>query len=117
MKPATTAIAAYGETWHVPRGFGAEYRRCVAWRKGVDPARRDREVSDLLGLVGYEVSPETVGGWSNRERVDAEVWAAREHLTASDVPLPRCPRPDWLPEPWMGPEGSATPLRADREAA
>lgn len=52
---------------------------------------------DLLGLV-MEHPPEiaTIGAWTEKQRLAAELWAGREHLVASDNPLPRIPKPDFL---------------------
>ena len=95
-----------------PRGFGAAYRRTAQ-----EPAS-DQALSSLLGLVGYDARPESLGAWSVVRRVQAEVYAAYTHLRASDNSVPAHPRPEWLPEPWQGPrqgegvfEGpSGTPL-------
>jgi hypothetical protein len=83
-----------------PRGFGAAYRRAAA-----DPERPE-VLSDLLALVGYSVSPETIAGWPEVKRCQAEVHAVNVHLRASDNILQAHPRPSWMPEPWQGsPEG------------
>lgn len=81
-----------------PRGFKTAYER--ASRKPASP----RVLADILSLVGFDVEPEVVEGWPLEKRVEAEVWACREHAVASDNPLRRHPRPEWLPEPWQGPD-------------
>lgn len=97
----TTRILVEGEAWDVPRGFGAMYKRCVAgWGNG----RNASALSDLLSAVGFQATPTAVLGWPLRKRVDAEVWAISTHLSASDNPVMVPPRPDWMGEPWKGPE-------------
>lgn len=81
-----------------PVGFAATYRRVRR-----DPAT-PKELSDLLALVGYWVTAEAVEKWPMDKRVEAEVYAVNAHLRASDNILRRCPKPDWMPEPWQGPE-------------
>lgn len=51
-------------------------------------------VSDILGLAGYDVSPEILATWSNHKVKRAEKWAALSHLRASDnddIKLPKFP--------------------------
>lgn len=87
-----------------PVGFARAYRR-VRQR----PAAPD-ELSNLLALVGYDAPPDVVARWPLDRRVEAEVYAVNAHLRASDNVLRRCPRPEWLPEPWLGPEDGSDPL-------
>jgi len=94
---------AAGAWWVVPRGFGSHYARCAR-----DPAPLS-VLCDLLGLVGYDASTAYVGRLSLRERVELEVYATREHASASDNPVQRHPRPSHLPPPWRG-----HALRTDR---
>jgi hypothetical protein len=100
----TTKIRVQDETWQVPRGFGITYRRLA---KNFVIAGTDKcitEVIDLLALVGYEATYAQVAGWNLRRRVEAVIYAGTEHARASDNPMPRHPRPDWLPaRPWQGP--------------
>lgn len=107
MKKRTTKIRVLGETWHVPRGFGAVYRRVL--RAHLDliaagaPGPLISEVIDLLALVGYQATPEQVAAWDLRRRVEAVVYASNEYARASDNPLQVYPRPFWLlPRPWQG---------------
>jgi len=105
----TTKIRVLDEIWHVPRGFGAAYRRVLrdhfARLSAGEPGKLISEVIDLLGLVGYQVSPEQVSSWNLRKRVEAVVYAGTEHARASDNPVQRHPRPRWLPErAWQGPD-------------
>jgi len=101
-----------------PVGFAAAYRRCRA-----NPATPS-SLSDLLALVGYEASAEDIETWPLDRRVEAEVYAVNVHLRASDNPIQKCPRPDWMPEPWQGQEcgegafagPGGTPLTADEQA-
>lgn len=81
-----------------PRGFKGAYERVAK-----DPASA-QVLSDILSLVGFDVAPEVVELWPLEKRVEAEVWACREHAVASDNPLRRHPKPEWLPEPWQGPD-------------
>jgi len=54
-------------------------------------------VHDLLGLVMDTPPPlQTVQSWTPQQRLDAEEWAAREHLAASDMPIRRVPRPEFI---------------------
>jgi hypothetical protein len=79
-----------------PKGFKGRYSETAA-----DPAS-PAVLSDLLGLVGYDVASSVVESWCLLWRVEAEVWAVVEHARASDNPIRRHPRPNWLPEPWKG---------------
>ena len=109
MKARTTKIRVLKETWRVPRGFGAAYRRVLkdhfALIAAGKPGELISEVVDLLALVGYEATREQVADWDLRRRVEAVIYAATEHARASDNPVQRHPRPIWLPErAWQGPE-------------
>lgn len=84
---------SYGkvEVWSVPRGFAKEYIRraripCSAavW-------------CDMMSLVGYTLSEDTYNRITLQQRIEAEIFASREHLSASDNPVQRHPRPLWLP--------------------
>ena len=104
----TTTIRVLGKTWRVPRGFGRVYMRIVKddlSRAGAGkPGEAISSVVDLLALVGYEATRAQVADWDLRRRVEAVVYAATEHARASDNPVQRHPRPNWLPErPWQGP--------------
>ena len=81
-----------------PVGFASAYRRARS-----EPASA-RELSDLLALVGYDASPKVIETWSIDKRVEAEVYAVNVHLRAAEHPIRRCPRPEWMPEPWQGEE-------------
>ncbi len=111
----TTRVRIAGEPsdgWDVPRGFGRHYVQCAR-----DPAPLTT-LRDILGLVGYDASVAYLGRLSLRERVDLEVHATREHLSASDNPVRRLPRPSHLPPPWRGNAlryDSPTVLRAPTE--
>lgn len=103
----TVLVRAFGETWAVPRGFGDAFREeARAQAELIDRGRTSpifENLIDLMGLVGFEVARAAVVTWTNRQRVEAMVYAGREHLSASDNPVRRLPRPEWLPEPWRGP--------------
>lgn len=80
-----------------PPGFKAAYLRTA--RSPASP----EALSSLLGLVGYEVSPERIARWTLDWRVEAEVYAVNVHLRASDNRgMRKCPKPRWLPEAWQG---------------
>ena len=68
----------------------------------------------ILGLVGYDAPVTTIERWTELQRVQATVWAYNEHARASDNILRRCPRPDWLPEPWTG--RAFDPTKVDERA-
>ncbi|HSX22857.1 MAG TPA: hypothetical protein VLE97_08810 [Gaiellaceae bacterium] len=117
-KPRTTQIRVLDETWRVPRGFGAVYKRTLKdhFKLIADgkPGELISEVVDLLALVGYEATREQVADWNLRKRVEAVIYAATEHARASDNPIPRHPRPSWLPEqPWKGPPADVSHIRED----
>jgi hypothetical protein len=106
-KQRTTTIRVLKETWRVPRGFGAVYRRVLkdhfALIAAGTPGKLISEVIDLLALIGYDATAEQVAEWDLRKRVEAVIYAATEHARASDNPVPRYPRPSWLPErSWQG---------------
>ena len=108
MKQRTTTIRVLKETWRVPRGFGAVYRRVLkdhfALIAAGEPGKLIAEVIDLLALVGYHTTIAQVADWDLRRRVEAVIYAATEHASASDNPVQRHPRPSWLPErSWQGP--------------
>ena len=103
-----TTIRVYGETWVVPRGFGAEYIRTArddrSYFRKKKPGMLIQWIRDALGLIGYTASIRTVSDWPMRKRVEAIVYACNVHLRASDNPLRAHPRPAWFPkEPWKGP--------------
>lgn len=93
----TTRITVNGETWDVPRGFGAAYSRCAGAE--LEP----ETIRDILSLVGYTAELSTIEAWPLRKRVEAEVYAASVHMRASDNPTPVPPKPEWMGEPWKGP--------------
>lgn len=123
MKPGrTTEIRVLRETWQVPRGFGAAYRRVIkdhfAWLAAGRPGAVISAVIDLLALIGYAATTAQVASWDLRRRVEAVIYAATEHSRASDNPGPRHPRPSWLPErPWQGPPADLSGIRADLRGA
>lgn len=102
-KPVTEIITVQGERWAVPHGFKAAYMR-EAQEQQRTPGSTPSIISDLLGLIGYEVPEDVIKAWPLRKRVEALVYAGNVHLRASDNPLPKHPNPDWLPEPWQGEE-------------
>jgi hypothetical protein len=116
-KQRTTSIRVLKETWKVPRGFGAVYRRVLkdhfALIAAGKPGEIISEVIDLLALVGYAATPDQVAEWDLRKRVEAVIYAANEYARASDNPIQRYPRPIWLPDPWQGPPADTRHIRAD----
>ena len=109
VRRADTKIRVLKETWRVPRGFGAAYRRVLkdhfALLAAGKPGKLITEVVDLLALVGYDATREQVADWDLRKRIEAVIYAATEHARASDNPVQRYPRPSWLPErSWQGPD-------------
>lgn len=101
----TTQIDVFDEVWHVPRGFGAVYRRTAMNHLCNGTSDRISEVIDLLALIGYRATVEQVASWDLRKRVEAVVYAATVHARASDNPVRRHPRLSWLPErAWQGPD-------------
>ena len=120
-KPRTTQIRVLKETWRVPRGFGAVYRRVLKDHFKLiaagEPGKLISEVIDLLALIGYEATVEQVADWDLRKRVEAVIYAATEYARASDNPIQRHPRLSWLPEPWKGPPADTSRIRADLRGA
>ena len=120
-KQRTTKIRVLDETWRVPRGFGAAYRRVLKDHFKLiaagEPGKLISEVIDLLALIGYEATVEQVADWDLRKRVEAVIYAATEHARASDNPIQRHPRLSWLPEPWKGPPADTSRIRADLRGA
>jgi hypothetical protein len=120
-KQRTTKIRVLKQTWSVPRGFGAAYRRVLkdhfALIAAGEPGKLISEVIDLLALVGYDATVEQVANWDLRKRVEAVIYAATEHARASDNPVPRYPRQIWLPDPWQGPPADTSHIRADLRGA
>ena len=93
MKP----VAPFHYPQHLPpRGFAAAYKRAAA-ELATGPVLRD-----LLALIGYSASLRTIARWPVAKRVEAEVYAVRVHLRASDNPVRVPPRPAWMPDPWKG---------------
>lgn len=80
-----------------PFGFGSHY--AAAWK---DPAPPET-LRDMLELVGWTADPQAIAAWPMLKRVEAEVYAARTALRASDNPVRVPQRPRWMPEPWQGP--------------
>lgn len=121
-KKRTTRICVLEEAWDVPRGFGAVYRRTAKDHLALIAAGKPEaiisEVIDLLSLVGYAATTDQVAGWDLRKRIEAVIYAATEHARASDNPVPRHPRPHWLPDqPWQGPPADTSHIRADLRGA
>lgn len=120
-KRRSTTIRVLDETWRVPRGFGAAYRRVLKdhfeWIAAGKPGKIISEVIDLLGLVGYTATAEQVADWDLRKRIEAVIYAANTYLRASDNPIPRYPRPSWLPDPWQGPPADTSRIRPDLRGA
>ncbi len=88
-KPRTTKIRVLDETWRVPRGFGAAYRRVLKDHFELiaagEPGKLISEVINLLALIGYDATVEQVScQWDLRRRVEAVIYAATEHARASD---------------------------------
>jgi hypothetical protein len=54
-------------------------------------------VRDILLLVGIHLGLDVIAGWTDQQRAQAEDWASREHLSASDNPIHRVPKPEFLP--------------------
>lgn len=123
-KTRFTKIRVLGETWRVPRGFGRAYARAakidlaLAFGPGLGPGEVIGTIIDLLALVGYSATVAQVADWDLRKRVEAVVWAANEHLRASDNPIPRHPPLPWLPkDPWQGAPRDVSHIRADLRGA
>ncbi len=53
-------------------------------------------LADILGLVDVLVTAAEIDGWTDLERVDAQVWATAVHLRASDNVLHVPPKPAFL---------------------
>jgi hypothetical protein len=53
-------------------------------------------VTDVLGLVSVTVPPAAAEPWTRMERLLAYDWAIREHLRASDNPVPRRDKPSFV---------------------
>lgn len=113
----TAPKRADGPSGAPPPGFKGAYERAA--RSPIEP----RVLSDLLALVGYHASVEVIDTWSSERRVEAEVYAVNVHGRASDNVLRRHPKPEWLPDPWLGPEWTmgevsgpgGTPLSAEEK--
>lgn len=78
------------EVWEVPHGFGQEYQRRA--RNPISAA----VWCDILGLVGFEVTPTMFKKLTLKQVVESEIYATREHLSASDNAIQRHPKPEWL---------------------
>lgn len=62
-----------------------------------DEGTRDAGVlADLLSLIGVTVTPADVEQWTAEQRIAARDWSVREHLHASDNPVERVPKPQFL---------------------
>jgi len=88
------------ENYTAPLGFRSKYLTCL--KDMASP----RVLSDILGLVGYDVDPITVEGWSREKRVQLEVYACNVHARASDNIIRKHPKPAWLPESWATEQGT-----------
>lgn len=97
-------VSSLNETWQAPRGFGTAYRRLANDFASAESPKVISEVIGLLGIIGYEATYTQVADWNLRRRIEAVIYAGTEHAMASDNPVPRHPRPSWLPErPWQAP--------------
>ena len=69
----------------------------MSYRIVADSKRRAERLRDLLAMVMQPPPSVTrVMGWTAEQREHAEEWAGREHLGASDNPIRRIPKPDFL---------------------
>lgn len=102
--PTSTAIRVDGQTWFVPRGFGTWYK---AYAKGeLTPSC----IRDCIELIGYTASDKEIEYWGKLKRVQAIVYAVNVHLRASDNPIRRHPKPDWITvDPWKGSSDTINP--------
>ena len=92
-------VSIDGHKRKVPWGFGRCYREV---EKDLAPPEVLR---DILELVGYTADPTEIARWPVFRRIEAQVYAGNEHLSASDNPVMRHPKPEWFGalEPWKGP--------------
>lgn len=90
-------IVVAGERMGVaPFGFASHYK--TIWQEPAEP----ETLRDLLLLVGWTAEPATIAAWPLVKRVEAEAYAVREYLRASDNIVRVPPRPRWMGEPWQG---------------
>lgn len=80
----------------IPKGFRTVYLRTL------DNPAPPVVLVDILALVGIGATEAQVAAWPLSKQVEAQVWAATEHARASDNPVPRHPKPSWVPQPWCG---------------
>ena len=69
---------------------------CAA-RRSNGTTSRHQPLVDLLSLVCVTVTEDEVAAWTPTMRMQAEQWAGLEHLSASDNPVRRAPKPEFLP--------------------
>ena len=89
-----------GPNYTAPLGFRSKYQTCS--KDMASP----QVLSDILGLVGYDVNPKDVKEWPREKRIQLEVYACNVHLRASDNIIRKHPKPAWLPESWETEQGT-----------
>lgn len=106
----TTTIVVGDGTWNVPRGFGREYR-LTAIIHGIEPKPTLEQLIDTLHMLGYDVHHKVAKAWTLRQRVEADVWSINTFVRNAGHDVEEHARPEWLPEPWAGPDRTRTELR------
>jgi hypothetical protein len=96
--------AQFGACIVTPWRFGSEYLRCIEhYPSGLVDTQH---LSSLLCRVGFDVLECVIRNeWTPLQRVEAFVWAARNHLRASDNAVEVPPIPAWIRDwgfPWRG---------------
>lgn len=92
--------AASCQNWTLGPVETSQGERTQAWCPACNQRRvqfDDQVLCDLLLLVNIAVTPATVASWTSDQREQASEWAAREHLSASDNPVRRIHKPEFLP--------------------
>lgn len=93
---ADESLFEAGLAWHTAGVLPGEWQDYVPGTpEAKDDAMSPQVLSDLLLLVSSQpIPPEVIALWTVDEREVAGQWAAAEHLSASDNPVKRMPKPN-----------------------
>lgn len=99
----TVTVRTKFGTLTAPRGFGANYVRVAEYHLKLlkkSPGTLIESIRMALALIGYDANG--IEDWDAQKRVETHAYAMNVHLRASDNPIPKHPKLQWLPDPWQG---------------
>lgn len=89
-------IFGYQEVNEIEAGKLARLKKRLAKETPADNGASPDIVRDMLLLSGIDVPEAIIETWTPSQRYEAQVWAAKAHLQASDNPVKAGPMPDFI---------------------